>query len=150
MEALDPAIIAWMKAQGAYTRSILDGIKPMQHLHGRCCEVFCKFRSLSELRVFWRPGILRRAHAGVRHFDLIVRDKSGTRKIVDIAALRAANGGKPFAVNYFLASPDGGKVAVGVSEGGSEEAVMTVYDAANGAKIAGSDRSGGIRRHGVE
>jgi len=32
MEALDPATIAWMKSQGAYTRSLLDGIKPLAQL----------------------------------------------------------------------------------------------------------------------
>jgi prolyl oligopeptidase len=67
----------------------------------------------------------------------MVSEGGKTRKIVDVAALRAANGGKPFAINYFLASPDGGKVAVGISEGGSEDAAITVYDAAGGAKIAG-------------
>src|SRR5579871_2625107 len=28
MEALDPATIAWMKGQGAYTRTVLDGLLP--------------------------------------------------------------------------------------------------------------------------
>jgi hypothetical protein len=50
---------------------------------------------------------------------------------------RAANGGKPYAINYFRASPDGIKVAVGISEGGSEDASITVYEAASGAKIGG-------------
>src|SRR5580704_12462263 len=67
----------------------------------------------------------------------MVSQGTRTRKIVDVAALRAANGGKPFAINYFLASPDGNKVAVGISEGGSEDASITVYDAASGAKIGG-------------
>ena len=40
---------------------------------------------------------------GSDNFDLMVRDAAGTRKLVDVAALRAAHGGKPFAINYFLA-----------------------------------------------
>src|SRR5271169_4797767 len=32
MEALDPATIEWMKSQGAYTRSLLDSIKPLGQL----------------------------------------------------------------------------------------------------------------------
>jgi len=32
MESLDPSTTAWMKAQGAYTRSVLDGIKPLAQL----------------------------------------------------------------------------------------------------------------------
>jgi hypothetical protein len=32
MEALGPDTIAWMKAQGAYTRAVLDGIGPIEKL----------------------------------------------------------------------------------------------------------------------
>src|ERR1700744_1611509 len=32
MEALDPTTLEWMKSQGAYTRSLLDSIKPLAHL----------------------------------------------------------------------------------------------------------------------
>jgi hypothetical protein len=35
MEALDPSTIAWMKAQGAYTRSILDAIPPRAALEAK-------------------------------------------------------------------------------------------------------------------
>ena len=52
-------------------------------------------------------------------------------------ALRANNGGMPYAINYFLPAPDGSKVAVGISAGGSEAASLFVYDAASGAQIAG-------------
>jgi prolyl oligopeptidase len=48
-----------------------------------------------------------------------------------------AQGGKPVAINFFLASPDGAKVAVGISSGGSEDASITVTDADAKAQIAG-------------
>ncbi len=51
--------------------------------------------------------------------------------------LRASKGGEPYAINYFLASPDGSKVAAGISHGGSEAASVFVYDAATGKQIAG-------------
>ena len=96
-----------------------------------------------------RPFYEERA-PGSDNFDLIVSDGAGRRKLVDIAALRAANGGKPFAINYFLASPDGSKAAVGVSEGGSEDASISVYDAASGARIAGPLDRAAIRCDGLE
>ena len=67
----------------------------------------------------------------------MVDDAAGTRKIVDMAALRAQHGGAPMAINYILPSFDGSKVAVGISAGGSEDASLYVYDAATGAQIAG-------------
>jgi len=74
---------------------------------------------------------------GSDNFDLVVSDKAGRRKIVDVAALREAHGGTPYAINYFFASPDGSKVAAGISQGGSEAASLFVYATATGKQIAG-------------
>jgi len=137
MEALDPATIAWMKAQGAYTRSVLDGIKPLAQLKTELAQFSASFGLVKGYVRFGGRAFYQERAPGSDDFDLIASDGSGTRKIVDMAALRAANGGKPFAINYFLASPDGAKVAVGISAGGSEDAALTVYDAARGAKLAG-------------
>jgi prolyl oligopeptidase len=137
MEALDPSTLAWMKAQGAYTRSVLDGIGPLARLKTEVAKFSASFGLVQGYVLFGGRAFYKERAPGSDNFDLVVSDSSGTRKIVDIAALRSANGGKPFAINYFLASPDGGKVAVGISEGGSEDASLTVYDAASGARIAG-------------
>ena len=56
---------------------------------------------------------------------------------MDVAALRSANGGKPYAINYFLASPDGGKVAVGISEGRLGECGLSSMRPRGGTKVAG-------------
>jgi len=137
MEALDPATLAWMKSQGAYTRSLLDGIKPLAQLKIDVAKFSASFGLIQGYVHFGTRGFYEERAPGSDNFDLMVSDGAGIRKIVDVAALRAANAGKPFAINYFLASPDGNKIAVGISEGGSEDASITVYDAASGAKIAG-------------
>ena len=137
MEALDPATIQWMKSEGAYTRSVLDDIKPLARLKTEAAKFSASFGLIQGYVHFGSRGIYEERAPGSDNFDLMVSDGSGIRKLVDVAALRAANGGKPYAINYFLASPDGNKVAVGISEGGSEDASITVYDAANGAKIGG-------------
>jgi prolyl oligopeptidase len=137
MEALDPSTIAWMKAQGAYTRSALDSIAPLAALKADVARFTASFGLVTGYVNFGGRAFYEERAPGSDNFDLMVRDAKGTRKIVDVAALRAANGGVPFAINYFLASPDGAKVAVGVSKGGSEDAAIAVYDAATGARIAG-------------
>ncbi len=137
MEALGPDTIAWMKAEGAYTRSILDAIKPLAALQDDVAKFTGSFGLITGYVSFGGRAFYEERAPGSDNFDLMVKDANGTRKIVDVAAMRAANGGKPYAINYFLASPDGAKVAVGVSEGGSEDAAITVYDAASGSKIAG-------------
>src|ERR1700677_2669505 len=137
MEKLDPSTIDWMKAQGAYTRSVLDSIAPLDALERKVATFSASFGLVQGYVEFGGRAFYEERAPGSDNFDLVVSDRAGKRKLVDIAALRAANGGKPYAINYFLASPDGSKVAVGISEGGSEDASLTVYLAASAPKLAG-------------
>jgi prolyl oligopeptidase len=137
MEKQEPATLAWMKAEGAYTRAVLDAIQPLAKLRADVAKFSASFGLIQGYVVYGGRAFYQERAPGSDNFDLMAHDQAGTRKIVDIAALRAANGGAPYAINYFLASPDGAKVAVGVSAGGSEDASISVYDAASGARIAG-------------
>lgn len=123
MEKLDPATIAWMKAQRAHTRKVMDAIAPLAALEKRVTAFTGSFGFIQGYVEYnGRAFYEERASPGSDNFDLMVRDADGTRKLVDVAALWAKNGDKPQAINYFLASPDCAKVAVGISEGGSENA----------------------------
>lgn len=137
MEKLDPATIAWMKDEGAYTRKVLDAIAPLAALQQRVAAFTGSFGFINGFVSFGGRDFYEERQPGADDFDLMVRDANGTRKLIDIAALRKSHGDKPYAINWFLPSPDGNKVAVGISEGGSENASMTVYDAATGKAIAG-------------
>ncbi|MEO7050430.1 MAG: prolyl oligopeptidase family serine peptidase [Rhodanobacter sp.] len=136
MEQLDPATIDWMKGEGAYTRKVLDAIRPLAALQKRVSAFTGSFGFVQGYVSYGGRAFYEERAPGADDFNLMVRDAAGTRALVDVDALRAANGGKPYAINWFLASPDGSKVAVGVSEGGSENAAMTVYDAATGKAVA--------------
>ncbi len=137
METLGPETLDWMKAQGAYTQSVFDSIAPRADLGKRVGAFTGSFGFINGYATYGGRAFYEERTPGSDNFDLIVRDASGVRKLVDIAALRAAHDGKPYAINYFLASPDGAKVAVGISQGGSEAAEISVYDAATGKVIAG-------------
>ena len=137
MEALDPSTIAWMTAQGAYTRSILDAIPARTALEAKIAAFTGSFGFIRGYVKYGGRALYLERTPGSNNFDLIVADTSGKRKIVDVAALRASKGGSPYAINYFFASPDGSKVAAGISQGGSEAASIFVYDTATGKQIAG-------------
>ncbi|HTJ63503.1 MAG TPA: prolyl oligopeptidase family serine peptidase [Alphaproteobacteria bacterium] len=137
MEAQDPATMDWMKAQGAYTRAVMDAIKPLAALQARVAAFTGSIGIFQNYASFGGVSFYEERAPGSDNFDLVVRDAKGARKIVDVAALRAQHGGKPYAINYVLASPDGTKVAAGLSEGGSEAASLYVYDVKTGAQIAG-------------
>lgn len=130
----DPVFNKWIREEGAYTRAVFDTPARAETLK-RIAAFTGSFGFTNGFaryggRSFW----LERA-PGSDNYDLIVSDARGARKLIDVGALRTANGGKPMAINYFGASPDGTKVAVGISEGGSELAGLSVYDAASGAKL---------------
>jgi prolyl oligopeptidase len=137
MEALDAATIAWMKAQGRYTRSQFDAIPPLARLRIEVAKFSASFGLVQGYARYGGRAFYEERVPGSDNFDLMASDSAGVRKIVDVAALRKAQGGKPIAISYFLASPDGAKVAVGIAQGGSEDAALTVYDAVSGKQIAG-------------
>ena len=137
MEQAGPQTMDWMKAQGAYTRSVIDSIKPRAALGERVAAFTASFGLIKNYAHYGERAFYQERAPGSDNFDLMVKDPHGVRKIVDIAAIRAAHGGKPFAINYILPAPDGSKVAVGISEGGSEDASISVYDAVSSQQIAG-------------
>jgi prolyl oligopeptidase len=137
MEKLAPETLDWMKAQGAYTRSTLDAIAPLAALKQRVEAFSGSFGFIQNYVSGGGRQFYEERTPGSDNFDLIVNDEKGKRKVVDLAAIRAAHGGDLYAINYFLAAPDGSKVAVGISEGGSEDAQLYVYDATTGRQIAG-------------
>ena len=137
MEKLGPETVDWMKAQGAYTHTLLASIPGRAALGKRVADFTGSFDAVADYSTFGGREFYEERQPGADNYDVMVRDAKGTRKIVDIEAVMKAHGGKPYAVNYFLPSPDGTKVAVGMSEGGSENAYLRVYDAATGKQIAG-------------
>jgi len=138
MEALGVETLDWMREQGDYTRLVLDAIKPLPALQARAAAFTGSFGFVNDYSTYGGRTFYQERAPGSDNFDLMVRSADGkTRKLVDVSALRAAHGGEPYAINYILPSPDGAKVAVGISAGGSEAAKMFVYDAASGALVAG-------------
>jgi opacity protein-like surface antigen len=90
MEKLAVETGAWMKAQGVYTRKVIDAI-PLHAALRKLVEAFSGSFGfvLGYVSAGTRQFYEQRA-PGSDDFDLIVRDDTGTRKLVDIAAIRAA------------------------------------------------------------
>jgi prolyl oligopeptidase len=138
-EQQDATLTDWMKAEGRYARSVLDALPQHDATLAKLSamtgswDVVGTITTAAGGRTFYEQR-----SSGSDNFDLMVREADGkTRKLVDVSAIRAANGGEPFAINYFTPSNDGNKIAVGISEGGSEDASLWIYDVATGSRIAG-------------
>ena len=138
-EQQDSSVTDWMKAEGRYARSVLDALPQHDAILAKLSamtgswDVVTSVTTAGGGRTFYEQR-----RAGSDDFNLMVREADDKiRTLVDVGAIRAANVGEPFSINYFTPSNDGTKVAVGISEGGSEDASLWVYDVATGAKVAG-------------
>lgn len=132
----DAVVLSWIKAEGRYSRAYLDALPGHAELLSRLSAFTGSFDFVNGIQQAGGRIFYEERAPGSDNFDLMVRDGNGTKKkLVDVAALRAASGGKAMALNYFQPSPDGSKVAVGLSEGGSENARLTVIDVNSGKTI---------------
>jgi prolyl oligopeptidase len=137
MEAMDSTTVDWMKAQGIYTHSILSAIPPRAALESKIAKFTGSFGLTRGYVSYGGRAFYEERAPGSDSFDLVVNDKAGKRKIIDLGAIRASTGGAPYAINFFVVSPDGSRVAAGLSQGGSEAAAIFVYDSVTGKQIAG-------------
>lgn len=126
-----PEVVAWMKAHNQQARDTLAKIPGRDAMLAKLTEydasVSDRVGSVTRL-----PGdlyFLERRSATDNQFKLYVRrGLSGSDTLlVDPDALEKSTG-KPHAINWYVPSPDGSVVAYGLSQGGSEEAVLHVLD----------------------
>ncbi len=133
-----PAVAAWMKAHSEHANTLLRRINGRAALRdtlerfegaaaGRVVEVV---RLPGELYFYQRRG------AREDQFKLYMRrGLQGAEKLLFDPERLKKQTGKSHAINYFSPSPDGKRVALGVSAGGSEEAALRVLDTKSGRQV---------------
>jgi len=130
----DPEATAWMKAQAAHARAVLDSIPGRKRLLDRIAEL--GDAASSRISSFVVSGdhlfyLERKSDENIG--KLWVRPGAGAkpRLLVDPDALPHPEG-KHLAIDWFVPSLDNRYVAFGVSIGGSEASVLHVMEVATG------------------
>ena len=131
----DPQVQAWFKAQNDYTRAVLERIPGRTELLARIKELdesepatIGSVRAVPGGRIFYTKRLASEEVA-----KLYMRDGwSGEEKLLLDPAKFDGAGGAHAAISYVSPSFDGHYVGVGVSKGGSEDAVLRVVDADTG------------------
>jgi prolyl oligopeptidase len=118
----------WLRTQNDYTEQILARLPGRAHLRERVAELAQGSPDVRDLEPNGDLLFYLATEPGQRRRRLVFEDRrSGERRVlVDPAAL--GRDGKPVAVDWFKSSPDGSKVVLGLSEGGSEDSVLRVLD----------------------
>jgi prolyl oligopeptidase len=131
----DPAVAAWCDAQNERTRAVIDALPSRERWHARLVELLRAGQSAA-------PSV-----RGERTFSLdrwgdhdqavlVVRD--GIDQATGAVLLDPADllGDATATIDWYVPDRDGGRIAVGLSTGGSEQSVLRVLDVASGTLLA--------------
>jgi prolyl oligopeptidase len=135
----DPEVQAWSDAQNARARAFLDSIPGRPEIARRMTELL-SYRSASYSGLVERGGrLFAEEHQPPREQPALVMlasadDPGSAHTILDPVALDPTGG---TSMDWFVPSPDGKRVAVSLSEGGSENGSVRVFDAESGRELPG-------------
>ncbi|HEV8238648.1 MAG TPA: prolyl oligopeptidase family serine peptidase [Thermoanaerobaculia bacterium] len=133
----DPAVQAWSEAENAHARSVLDALPSVDKIRADVTRIL-------KMTVVRHGGL---EIAGGRLFayrfqpprqqpSLVVMplpaDVAHEKPVLDPLALDAEGG---TSIDWYVPSPDGKKVAVSLSEHGSERGFLHVYDVDSGREL---------------
>jgi prolyl oligopeptidase len=133
-----PEVRAWDEAQNAVTETWLAAVPGREALRGRIRELLSVGTVGAPAVRTTRQGTRRYFHmrreGAQQQAALYVRDgvDGPDRVLIDPSPL---SGDGTTALDWWVASPDGARVACGVSEAGSEESTLRVRDAATGLDL---------------
>lgn len=134
----DPDTRAWSEAQNAFTRSVLDRLPAVEAIRERVRQI-ATFPSPSYGSLVRRGETLfaiKNEPPKQQPFLVVVKspDEPGSERILVDPNLLDPQGGT--AIDFFVPSLDGKRVAVSLSRGGSEAGDIHVYEAASGRKLS--------------
>jgi prolyl oligopeptidase len=127
-----PEFLAWAAAQNDFARATLAAIPNRGELLQRIETLDGATTLITNMQL--APGILvyEKRSPGDDVYKLYVRSTASNSETALLDPNKGIAKGKHQSIDYFALSPNGKYVAVGVSEGGSEESVMRVVEVASG------------------
>jgi prolyl oligopeptidase len=133
----DPAVQAWSEARNAEARAALSALPGRPAIRARLQELLGA-ETISYYELAARPtGLfaMKRQPPRQQPFLVLMDDplEPGTERIVVDPNMLAADGGTT--IDWYVPSPDGRRVAVSLSTGGSEAGDLHVFEVATGERV---------------
>ena len=136
-DASSAETVRWTDAQQARTRAYLDAIPWRETLRGRVDQLLREERTSYEELASGGSTFFALKEQTPKQRPFLVAltdlDDTGTEQVVMDPNLVDPSG--ETTIDWFLPSPDGGRVAVSVSEHGTEDGTLHVYDVPSGADV---------------
>jgi prolyl oligopeptidase len=133
----DPAVVAWTEMESAHTRAVLDALplrteiaQFLKALDNSAPPAFfgLQMRGGMVFALYIEPQKQQPILVTLRSFD----DLASRKIVLDPMQIDSTNS---TAIQFYVPSPDGSKVAVSLAQGGTEAGSMHVYDVATGQAL---------------
>lgn len=126
----DPDWLPFLKNQNLHTRSVLDTLPLRAELLARIQQLSGDVTAVSSIQRAGSRTFYQQRPAGTNNFKLFVQEDGKTRLLVDPTTLDTAT--SHYSLDWWAPSPDGSKLAYGLSKDGSEDSVLQIMDVASG------------------
>jgi len=123
-----PAFETWCREEGAYARSVLDRIPGRDSLQQRIAAHTGGGTTAFQVHQAGGKVFYLKLEPGQDTYKLFVRTGADGAEKLLVDPDQIASPGRHFAIDYFEPSPDGSRVAYGISPGGSEKSVIHILD----------------------
>lgn len=132
-----PEFLAWARSENQYARATLATIPNRDKLLRRIDTLDSGGTLVSTVQTAAQIVVYQKRTPRDELYKLYVRHGLADAEKLLLDPNVGSPSGKHSAIDYLQLSPDGRLVAVGVSEGGSEQSVMRVIDTTSGAPLRG-------------
>ncbi len=127
----DPDWLPFLKNQNLHTRSVLDTLPLRAELLARIQQLSGDVTAVAGIQRAGSRTFYQQRPAGSNNFKLFVQEGGKTRLLVDPTTLDTAT--SHYSLDWWSASPDGSRLAYGLSKDGSEDSVLHIMEVASGA-----------------
>ncbi|MDL2357370.1 MAG: prolyl oligopeptidase family serine peptidase [Pseudomonadota bacterium] len=133
----DPQWLPYLRQQNAYARGILDHLPKRDALLKRIRQLSGDTTTPSRLQKAGPRLFYQQRPAGANNFKLFVREvgRKGAKDRVLVDPTRLDTKSGHVSLDWWQASPDGSKLAYGLSKDGSEDSVLQIMDVRTGAIV---------------
>lgn len=129
----DPDWLPFLKQQNAHARGLLDQLPKRDELLTRIQQLSGDIAAPARVQKAGARLFYQQRPAGANNFKLFVREGGKDRVLVDPTKLDTKT--SHVSLDWWEASPDGGKLAYGLSKDGSEDSVLHIMDVRTGAVL---------------
>jgi prolyl oligopeptidase len=123
-----PRFVEWIKGQDSYARAVLNAIPHRDELLRRVASHSAAGAAANDVRLAGGKLFYMKRAPGQESFRLYVRTGTAATERLLVDPDRRATPGHHFAIDYYEPSPDGMRVAYGLSQDGSENSVIHIIE----------------------